>query len=331
MNRNDFLKQVQTGQLLPVYLFLGEEKFFHDLLIKAALNKLIGSDEQEFNYMVLDAAGIEPEEFIRNLETAPFFGAVRIIRLEGLENAASNLDEAVIKGLNRLASGVFLFITAVKLDGRKKLHQEMQRRIVAVDCNRLKPPELANWIRTQAEKNHLVLTPNQARLMGERVGPDLQRIQTELEKVKAFAGDQTGIQDQDLKLLIPGEPEPDIFGLIDSVASRNPKLGLPKLKDLLDSGENELKILATLSRQFRNIIGALAARTQGANSKTLAEILGINPYVAEKSFIQSGDFTLTELDRILERLLLADYRIKTGQREPRLELELTVVEITTGM
>ena len=236
MNRNDFLKQVQTGQLLPVYLFLGEEKFFHDLLIKAALNKLIGSDEQEFNYMVLDAAGIEPEEFIRNLETAPFFGAVRIIRLEGLENAASNLDEAVIKGLNRLAPGVFLFITAVKLDGRKKLHQEMQRRIVAVDCNRLKPPELANWIRTQAEKNHLVLTPNQARLMGERVGPDLQRIQTELEKVKTFAGDQTGIQDQDLKLLIPGEPEPDIFGLIDSVASRNPKLGLPKLKDLLDSG-----------------------------------------------------------------------------------------------
>jgi len=330
MTRIDFLKQLDTGRLLPVNLLLGEERFFHEELVKAVLDKLLGAEEQAFNYLVLDAANLTPDEFIRNLETAPFFGAVRVIRLEGLEEGGAALDEAVLKGLSRLAVGVYLLITAVKLDGRKKLHQEMQRRIVTVDCNKLRPAEVPNWIRSQAQKIGLNLTPGQTKLIGERLGADLQRIRVELEKLKTFAWGEAGVSDSGLEALIPGEPEPDIFGLIDAVALRNPGLSLPKLKILLDAGENELKILATLARQFRNIIGALVAGSQGMSSRGLAEFLGINPYVAEKSFLQCGRFTLVELQEIMERLLWADYRIKTGQREPRLELELALVEITTG-
>lgn len=330
MTRNDFIKQVETGQLLPVYLLLGEEKFFHEELIKAFLNKLLGPEDQEFNYLSMDAAGTDPQEFIRNLETPPFFGAARVIRLEGMENGNSALDEAVLKGLSCLAVGVYLIITAGKLDGRKKLHQEFQRRIVSVDCNKLKSFELPNWIRLQSQNFELHLTPGQIKTIAERLGNDLRRIWNELAKLKTFAGSKNCLSDPDLDALIPGEPEPDIFGLIDAVALRNPALSLPKLKDLLDSGENELKILATLARQFRNITGALAAREQGMSAKALAEVLGINPYVAEKSFLQSGPFALAELQKILERLLWADYRMKTGQREPRLELELALVEITTG-
>ena len=329
MNRNDFLKQLQTGQLLPVYLFLGEEKFFHDELLTTIKNKLLGPDEYEFNFLVLEGGTVDPSEFIRCLETPPFFGLTRVIWLEGLEAGNAQLDEAVLKGLNHLAAGVFLFISALKLDGRKKLHQEIQRRIVTVECNKLKPFELPNWIRLRSVQMGLNLSTSQIKLIGERLGSDLQRVQTELDKLKTFAGGKNTIEDSDLEALIPGEPEPDIFGLIDAVALRRPQQSLPKLKDLLDSGENELKILATLTRQFRNISAALAARSQGINSKSLADLLGINPYVAEKCFLQSGQFSLSELHQILDRLLWADYHIKTGQKEPRLELELAIAEITS--
>jgi DNA polymerase-3 subunit delta len=330
MTRDEFLKQVETGQLLPVYLLLGEETYFYEELIRMYLNQLLGPDDQEFNYLSLDASTTDPQEYIRNLETPPFFGAARVIRLEGLESGNSGLDEAVLKGLNCLAAGVYQIITAVKLDGRKKLHQEIQRRIVTVDCNKLKPFDLPNWIRLQSQKMGLHLTTGQTKTMAERLGNDLRRIWTELEKLKTFTHGKAALSDADLDALIPGEPEPDIFGLIDAVALRNGALSMSKLKDLLDSGENELKILATLARQFRNITGALSARDQGMNFKTLAEVLGINPYVAEKSFVQSGPFTLSDLQKIMERLLWADYRMKSGQREPRLELELALIEITTG-
>jgi DNA polymerase-3 subunit delta len=331
MTRADFVKQVTEGRLLPVYLFLGEERLFHEELLKSVLNKILSPEDQPFNYMRVDAGEVEPGELIRDLETPPFWGGARLISLDNLEDGVSGIEEAVLKGIGNMADGVYFIVSAKKLDGRKKLHQEIQKRLTVVDCNKLSKGDLPVWTKQRAEKMGLKLTPVQITKIGQRLGPDLLRTRTELEKIKIFMGANLHLADEDLDRLVPETPEPDIFGLIDAVADRNPRLGLPRLEDLLNAGENEIKILATLSRQFRNITAAYEGRNQGLNAKMLAAMLGINPYVAEKSFTQSGRFTLKELARIMERLLMADFRIKTGQREPRLELELAVVEICAGI
>jgi DNA polymerase-3 subunit delta len=327
MTRGDFLKQVAEGRLLQFYLLLGEERLFHEELLAAVLNKMLSPEDQQFNFMRIDAEQILPAELISNLETPPFFGNARLIYLENFEKGGAGIEEAVFKGITGIADGVNLFISASKLDGRKKLHQELQKRVSVVDCNKLSRNDLPLWVKQRAEKMGLKLTAVQITKLGQRAGQDLIRVRTEIDKVKTFAAEKSSVSEEDFDRLIAGEPEPDIFGLIDAVAERNPRLGLPRLKTLLDAGENEIKILATVARQFRNITAAFEARKKGLTPKMLAGFLGINPYVADKSFTQSGRFTLSELQQIMERLLLADYRIKTGGREPRLELELAVVEI----
>jgi DNA polymerase III subunit delta len=330
MTRADFLKQVAEGRLLQFYLFLGEERLFHEELVNSILNKLLSPEDQPFNYMRIDAEQVNLSEFISNLETPPFFGDARLIYLDNFEKGVSGIEEAVLKGIGNVADKVYFIVSAAKLDGRKKIHQEIQKRINVVDCGKISRPDLPLWIKQRAEKMGVKLTSTQIAKLGLRLNQDLIRIRTELEKLKTFLGERSQISDEDLDFLMPGEPEPDIFGLIDAVADRNPHLGLPRLEDLLNSGENEIKVLATISRQFRNITAACEARQQGMNPKMLASLLGINPYVAEKSFVQSGRFTLAQLSKIMERLVWADYRMKTGGREPRLELELTVVEICMG-
>ncbi len=330
MTRADFLKQLNEGRLLPVYLFLGGERLFHKELLEAVLDKILPEAEREFNWTRFDATTITAEELTANLETGSLFGNTRIILLNEFENASGQIEAALLRCFNQLPQGVHLIVSAVKLDGRKKSSQELQKRIPVVDCNKLANSDLPVWIKQRAQKMGLELSTEQARLVGERAGADLLRVRTELEKLVVFTGKNRKLTEAELEALLPGEPEPDIFGLIDAVAGRNPKLGLPRLEELLDSGENELKILATLSRQFRNIAAAVEAKERGMTSRGLADFLGINPYVAEKSFGQARYFSLVELQKVLNRLLQADYRIKTGQREPRLELEMAVVEITTN-
>lgn len=327
MNRAEFVKHITEGRLLPAYLFLGEEKLFHEELIDLAVQKLLPEDERAVNYLKTSASAIKAEDLLNNIETPAFFGPARVIVLEETENIPAGTDEALLKGLSNIADGVVLFVSALKLDGRKKAHQELQKRLPVVDCARLNPADLPLWIKQRAEKMELKLTPGQTRVIAQRLGADLLRARTELEKLTTFSGKNMTIDDAVLDELIPGEIEPDIFGLIDAVAARNLKTGLPRLEELLNSGENELKILATLARQFRNIVAASEARRQGLTAKILAGMMGINPYVAEKSFLQSGQFTLNDLNWVLERLVMADYRMKTGQREIRLELELAVAEI----
>lgn len=327
MKRNEFLKQVTEGRLLPVYLLLGEERLFHEELFQAALDRLLPDEEQGFNLSKFNGAELEVETFIRQLETPPFFGNARVIYLEGLENNKTGLDEAVLNGLNRLADGVYLFVSARKLDGRKKTHQGLQKRLNVVDCSPLVAKDLPGWIGQRGQAVGLKLTPSQVGLIARRLGSDLLRVRTELEKLRTFAGQKGQINDAQLDELLPSEPEPNIFGLIDAVAAGNPRQGIPRLQELLNAGEPEVKILITLARQIRNIAAALEGRRTGLNHRQLAALLGINPYVAEKSFVQSGRFSLSDLLQILERLVWADFRIKTGQRNPRLELELAVVEI----
>lgn len=327
MTRNDFLKQVADGRLLPAYLFLGEERLFHEELIEAAVGKLLPGDDAAFNLITMHAPDQDPAELLTNLETPAFFSDARVIRLTGLENAKNGMDEAVLTGLERMAAGVYLLVSVWKLDGRKKVHQELQKRISVVDCNRLAPQEIGPWVSRRAQAMGLTLTPGQVSKVVQRAGTDLLRLRTELEKIKTYTGSGERLTDADLDALLPAEPEPNIFGLIDAVAAGNAKLGIPRLQELLDAGEAELKILATLAKQFRNIAAALEGRSRGLSSKQLASQLGINPYVAEKSMTQSGRFTMGELEKVLHRLLEADFKIKTGQREPRLELELAVVEI----
>lgn len=327
MKRNEFLKQVTEGRLLPVYLFLGEERLFHEELFRAALDRLLPDADESFNFSKFNGGDLENETLIRQLETPPFFGNTRVIYLEGLENNKTGLDEVVLKGSEYLADGVYLFVSVRKLDGRKKVHQGLQKHLNVVDCSPLSLRDLPAWISQRSQTMGLKLTPVQAGLIARRLGTDLLRVRTELEKLRTFAGKQGLINDVQLDALLPLEPEPNIFNLIDAVAAGNPRQGMPRLQELLDAGEPEIKILITLARQIRNIAAALEGRRTGLNHRQLAALLGINPYVAEKSFVQSSRFSLSDLLQIMERLILADFRIKTGQRNPRLELELAIVEI----
>jgi DNA polymerase-3 subunit delta len=327
MKRIEFIKQAEDHRLLPVYLFLGEERLFQEELLRRALNSLMTLEDQQFNVVRLGAADLEPETLLTNLETPPFFGPCRVVQLTELEKGSSRLEEAILKGLSCLANGVYFFIEAAKLDGRKKIHQELQKRLNVVDCNKITPAEVPAWVKQYGDELGLKLTREQVMVIAKRLGIELRRIRTELEKLRTFAGTAGKISDAELNDLLPAEPEPNIFGLMDAVVERNPRLGLPRLADLLDTGEPELKILATLARQFRNVVAAFEARRQGMGSKALAGLLGINPYVAEKSMAQASRFSLAELHQAIDRLLWADFRIKSGQREPRLELELAVVEI----
>ena len=327
MTRNDFLKQVSEGRMLPAYLFLGEERLFHEELMEAAVKKLLPGEDAAFNLVTIHAPEQEPSELLTNLETPAFFGDVRVICLTGLEHAKNGMDEAILAGLGRMAAGVYLLISAMKLDGQKKAHVELQKRITVVDCNKLASRDIGPWVSRRAQAMGLALAPAQVSKVVQRAGTDLLRLRTELEKIRTYTGSGGRLTDAELDALLPEEPEPNIFGLIDAVAAGNARLGIPCLQELLDAGEAELKILATLAKQFRNIAAALEARARGMSSKQLAAQLGIKPFVAEKSMVQSGRFTMAELEKVLHRLLEADFKIKTGQRDPRLELELAVVEI----
>lgn len=329
MIQSEYLKILNDGNLQSAYLFLGEESLLHEEMLAATFHTLLQPEDFEFNLSIYDGATAVPEEVMNQLETPPFFGDVRVVCIKGPENSKQGLDELILRALPRLADGVYLLVSAFKLDARKNVTKELVKQLPVVSCEKLTPREIPQWISSRSTKMGLKLTPLQITQLAQRLGVELLQIRTELEKLAVYALENGGIvSDEAFDSLVPLGDESNVFALMDAVVSGDARQSMPRLQELLAAGEPELRLLTTITRQFRNIAAAIECRNLRLDKKTLASELGLKPFVIEKSMAQAGRYTMAQIQRITDRLLQADYRIKTGQSAPRLELETAIVEIS---
>ncbi len=78
-----------------------------------------------------------------------------------------------------------------------------------------------------------------------------------------------------------------------------------------------------ISYQFRNILVIKDLLEKGkplSNSK-------LHPFVVKKSYQQAQQFSFGELKKIYRKIFEVDYKIKTGQIESQMALELLIAEI----
>ena len=86
-------------------------------------------------------------------------------------------------------------------------------------------------------------------------------------------------------------------------------------------------MLAMIVRRFRILIQVKEMTAQGLAVSTIATRAGLRPFVAEKTKLQSLNFTTGQLEAIYARLLNTDLSIKTGKMDGVLALETLVAAL----
>lgn len=107
------------------------------------------------------------------------------------------------------------------------------------------------------------------------------------------------------------EPDSDIFGFLESVATRNRKSALNELQVLFDAQKDPIYIQTMLVWQFRNILVPDLAKG----------------YVQQKAQKHRANFSDDELLRIYQRLYEMEVALKTGAEMPEVLIEQFVVKI----
>jgi DNA polymerase-3 subunit delta len=83
-----------------------------------------------------------------------------------------------------------------------------------------------------------------------------------------------------------------------------------------------------ITRQFRLLLQVKDLQQRGIAEPAIKRKLKLHPYVASKLTRQAGNFTLAQLDASFDRLVEADWAIKTGRASEALSLDLLVVDLT---
>jgi DNA polymerase-3 subunit delta len=307
----------------------------------------------DLNCTTLDGHKLTLHDLREACETMPFLASRRLVLVYGLlqrfdpaikgeievpDAEIPAIDPGLVKELIAYLSHfppfTFLVFCETKLlSNRNPLfkHGVADKDAVIKQCDKPGNDTLVSWIMHQAKSKSLNIAGDASRLLASQVGNNLRQLDTELDKLAAFANYRT-IQVEHVNGIVAENLEARIFTLVDALGRRERRISLHELEVLFTTGAHPLYILSMIVRQYRLLIMAkelLDDRHSG--NQALIQELKIRDFVAEKLQQQARLYHMSELLEIFNRLLQIDQQIKTGRIEGDLALELLVLEVCSGV
>ncbi|GFN22557.1 DNA polymerase III subunit delta [Thermanaeromonas sp. C210] len=311
-------QELTRGQVAPVYLLYGEEKYLLAQAVKALKETLLSPEAEPFDYQEFAGEDLVPESLSVLASTPPVLGRKRLILIKN-----ARLDgEALVTYLTHPSPTACLVLIAPgNIDRKGKVFQLLQKVGRCVDFAPLKPGALARWLAQEARRMGRKIEGPAAMALAQAAG-NLQQGILELAKLDLYLPPGTPITLQEVQALVPAALASDtIFQMVDALGSGRAEVAIGLCRRLLAAGEAPLGILGMMVRQFRLI---LQAHLAGPDSPDLAVALHLPPFVAQKVARQAARFSPEAASEVLELFLQTDVDLKTGAGNPAFLLERAI-------
>ncbi len=204
----------------------------------------------------------------------------------------------------------------------KLLDKKLQ---AAVDCSPLQSDMLRRWIENKAMKTGLTIEPGGIEKLIMSTEGNMYRLENEIEKIACYLGDdREAISGELVEKLVFGNPQANIFRLVDALGGGRPNQAWRELQGLYMLNEHPLLILKMVTRQYRLILEMISVREKGSSPGEAAARLKLPPFVVNKLARQAGLYQKKDLRNIFAILLQTDYEMKRGISDQHLALELLI-------
>lgn len=311
--------------------FFGPDTYRSGQKLAALRQRYVDAALGDTNVVVFDGDKLTLPEFARQVQALPFLASSRLVIVKNLLLASTkDLQEGVRSYLEKIpTSTIVVFYEAGQPDRRLKLFTVLNQPKRAESFPLLEGRELDRWIEEAAVERGLTLPVALRRQLAAIVGSDLWRMSNELDKLVSFSA-ISGLTETDLDRLLSHDKTSDVFRLIEALARRQGKRALEEFHTLLVTGEAELYLFSMIVYQFRTLLLVAELVAAGQRSaQVVARTLKLPPFVAERTLAIVRPLSLEFLIGCYQRLLDYDVRMKTGELEPRLALELLIGEFCT--
>ena len=221
--------------------------------------------------------------------------------------------------------------------GRGVLFKFLAQSKYAQEFKPLSNLELLNWLKKEVEMRKAQISHEAANTLVSLVGNDLWALNNDLDKLVNYkAGQQlhlsgearvNKIETSDVRELVSGSIDENIFALTDAISNRNKNLVVKLFQEQIEAGSTGDYLLNMILRQFKILLQVRQALDSGSNARNIASTLKLHPFVVQKAVTQVRNFNLTNLKSIFDRLVKMDYEMKTGKTDVLLALNMLIVKL----
>lgn len=208
---------------MPVYVLMGEESYFIDVISNYLANTVLTDDEKEFNQTVIYGKDASYEMLISTVRSYPMMASRRVVILK---EAQTFRELEKLEAYFRKPVDTTILVICHKyssIDKRKKVYKEItsNKNILLFESKRLDENQTVDWIRMYSKQRNITIDPGAGYALLELLGDDLSRIAREIEKFTAALPEGSMIKLEQVTSSVGMSREYNTFELQSALASRN--------------------------------------------------------------------------------------------------------------
>src|SRR5690606_7159908 len=178
-------RDIDAKKIAPIYLLMGEEPFYIDVVSKYIEDHVLTDAEKGFNQMILYGRDVTVEDIISNCKRYPLGAEKQVIIVKEAQDLSRMLDDLVEYAEKPQPSTVLVLCHKHKsYDKRKKLPKVIEKTGVVMDTKKLAETQVAEWIRRVLASRGFTMTPKACQMLVEIQGNELRKVNKELGKLQ---------------------------------------------------------------------------------------------------------------------------------------------------
>ena len=312
------IEDARKGVFKPVYLLMGDEPYYPDLVCSAIIDNCVEESFKDFNEYVFYGADTDADTVVSAARQYPMMSD-RILVVVKEAQLMKDIEPLQYYCQQPLDSTVLVVLMHKgRADSRKAFYKSVQKCGGAiVDSPSLKDYAIADWIVKYFRSRSLTITPDAAALMGESTGTELGTIVVETDKlVKNLPEGVDMVTVQDIEKNVGISKQFSVFELNRELAARNAAKTV-RIATYVGSAARFAMPMAVsvIFSQFYKVLryGALLQRNPRPSAEEKAQVLsGVNPYFYRDYDVAVRNYPLPRCMKVISILSEYDYKGKGG-------------------
>ena len=218
----ELVKDACNGVFKPVYLLMGDEPYYVDMVCDAILEHCLDESEKDFNQTVCYGSDVDADTVITAARRYPMFADRQLVVVKEAQ-MMKGLEDLAVYCQKPLESTVLVIaMHGASADKRKSLYKTVSKMGVVVESQALRDYEVPRWIPMFYQTKGLTIAPDAAALLAEHAGTDLAKIAIETEKMlKNLPEGATNVTAADVEKNVGISRQYSIFELTKELSMKN--------------------------------------------------------------------------------------------------------------
>ncbi|MCQ2149677.1 MAG: DNA polymerase III subunit delta [Bacteroidales bacterium] len=318
----DIIEDVRNGIFKPVYLLMGEEPFYPDMVCDEIISCAVEDNARDFDQFIFYGTDSDAEKVISAARGYSMLGGrVLVVLKEAQVWKESELEKLAFYCERPMDSTVLVVcLHADRVDGRKSFYKSAKKIGTVLDSPAVRDYEIASWIEDYYSGKGLRIDPSAAALLGEYAGTDLCTIAVETDKLlKNLPEGVAAVSVADIERNVGISRQYSIFELTKALSYRDTGTSLKVAAHLGNvarfSAPYAITMLFTHFYRMLKYEAAVAGGKQ-ITQEEKSRILGVKPYFFREYDVAVRNYPLKSLMSIMSLLRDYDFKAKGGDIGP---------------